>query len=157
MSATTAKAGSTRLTGLGMLLGVAQRQCRRGWEVRIADLELTAPQAALLRVIASEPGLGVREIARRLATDPMNVARLADGLHGRKLIETLPDPADARRRPLHPTSAGRHLATELDVRAQEQERRLAAELGEPAYDALLDGLARLAELEVVGEPVPREC
>lgn len=152
-----ASLGTGRLTGLSLLLGVAHRQRRRAWELQIADLEMTAPQAALLRLVASDPGLGVREIARRLATDPMNVARLADGLHGRKLIETLPDPADARRRPLHPTSAGRGLAAELDDRAEEQERRLASELGEPAYDALLDGLTRLAELEVAGEPVPRDC
>lgn len=157
MTAAAATLGRTRLSGLSQLLGVAHRQHRRAWELEIADLELTAPAGALLRLIAGEPGLGVREIARRLATDPMNVARLADGLHDRELIETLPDPADARRRPLHPTSAGRALATELGDRAEAQDRRLAAELGEPAYDALLDGLGRLAELDGLGEPVAREC
>jgi hypothetical protein len=40
---------------------------RGAWEEKIADLGLTAPQAALLRAVAQRPGSGLRELARRAA------------------------------------------------------------------------------------------
>ncbi|MBI1758824.1 MAG: winged helix-turn-helix transcriptional regulator [Actinobacteria bacterium] len=132
--------------GLGFLLGVAHREHRRAWEAELADLNLTAPQAALLRLVTNQPGSGIRQLARQLATDPMNVQRIAEGLTGRGLLESRADPADARRRPLHPTVAGRHLATTIVERSAAVEEQLAGELGGDTYAVLLDGLARLARL-----------
>ena len=53
--------------GVGFLLGVAHRARRRAWEAELADLDLTAPQAAVLRRIAAQPGSGVRRLARAVA------------------------------------------------------------------------------------------
>ena len=89
-------------SGLGFLLGVTHRERRRAWESQLADLHITAPQAALPRLVSGHPGRGIRLLARKLATDLMNVQRLADSLAHRQLLETRVDPADARRRPLYP-------------------------------------------------------
>ena len=131
--------------GVGFLLGVAHRARRRAWEADLADLELTAPQAALLRLIAAQPGSGVRRLARDLGTDPMNVQRIAETLGAAGLCEPRQDPSDARRRPLYPTEKGRHLARAVAHRAERAEQDLIDALDAERYHALLAGLDALVD------------
>jgi DNA-binding MarR family transcriptional regulator len=133
--------------GLGFLLGVAHRTLRRAWEAELADLELTAPQAALLRLIAAQPGQGVRQLARELGTDPMNSQRIAETLRAAGLCELRQDPGDARRRPLHPTDRGRRLAAMVARKAMSAEEALAEALGAERYTMLLTGLRALIGLD----------
>lgn len=134
--------------GLGFLLGVAHRQRRRAWELDLADLGLSAPQAALLRLVVARPGSGVRQLARWLGTDVMNVKRLAGTLIAVGLCEAQRDPADARRRPLHPTQEGSRIAERIAERAGLAERSLAAALGDECYEELLCGLRALVDHDV---------
>jgi len=134
-----------RLQTLGFLLGVAHRAERRVWEAEISDLGLTGPQAALLRLVAAEPGSGVRRLARELGTDPMNTQRIAEALIAAQLVEARRDPRDARRKPLHPTELGRALSRAVGCRAEESERRLRQALGEETYACLLRGLMALID------------
>jgi len=53
-----------RRFGLGFRLGCAHRLLRAAWEEAIADLRLSPPQAAVLRMVARWPGCGLREGAR---------------------------------------------------------------------------------------------
>jgi DNA-binding MarR family transcriptional regulator len=129
--------------GLGFLLGVAHRTLRRAWEADLADLGLTAPQAALLRLICAQPGRGVRQLARDLGTDPMNVQRIAELLRVSGLCELGEDPTDARRRPLYPTDRGRQLAAMVARKAGSVEDALAEALGQEQYHTLLSGLRDL--------------
>jgi DNA-binding MarR family transcriptional regulator len=131
--------------GLGYLLGIAQRARRRAWEAELADLGLTAPQAALLRLIAAQPGSGVRRLARELGTDPMNTQRISETLIAAGLCETRRDAGDARRRPLHPTGRGWELADVVARRAADSEQQLAAALGASAYHTLVAGLHDLLD------------
>jgi DNA-binding MarR family transcriptional regulator len=149
MSAAPARGSSTDAapSGLGFALGLAHRGRRRAFEAGLGDLGLTAPQAAVLRMIAAHPGCGVRQLARMLGTDAMNIRRITETLLAAQLCEARRDPADARRRPLALTGAGIALAALADERAEMDERRLKAGLGEALYDELLAGLRRLVELD----------
>lgn len=138
-------------SGLGFLLGVAHRAHRRAWEAELADLDLTAPQAALLRLVTAQPGQGVRQLARRLGTDPMNVQRVAESLIAAGLCEARHDPGDARRRPLHPTDEGNRLARAVAQRAESAELGLNDALGGERYHTLLAGLQALIDHD---RPVP---
>ena len=133
------------LDGVGFLLGVAHRARRRAWEGELADLHLTAPQAALLRLAAAQPGSGVRRLARDLGTDPMNSQRIAETLIAAGLCEARSDPRDARRRPLYVTGRGAELARAVTCRALESEQHLAAGLGDSTYRELLAGLRLLVD------------
>jgi DNA-binding MarR family transcriptional regulator len=131
--------------GVGFLLGVAHRGRRRAWEAELADLGLTAPQAALLRLIAAQPASGVRHLARSLGTDPMNVQRIAETLLAAGLCESRPDPGDARRRPFYPTDKGNHLAAAVADRADSAEQDLLGALGTERYRAMIAGLHALID------------
>lgn len=130
---------------LGFLLGQAHRARRRAWEAGLSDLGLTGPQAAVLRAISAAPGAGIRQLARLLITDPMNVQRLAESLTAAGLCELRRDPADARRRPIYPTDRGKRLAATVGGRATESEQDLVTALGASDYEALRGQLQRLLE------------
>jgi DNA-binding MarR family transcriptional regulator len=110
-------------------LGRAHRAVRGAWQARIADLGLTSPQAGALRAITEQPGTGLRELARRLGTDPMNAKRLADGLEREGLVVSRAHPADARMRVISPTDRGLALGREVERRAGEWQRAIEELLG----------------------------
>lgn len=63
------------------------RRLRSNWEEVISDLGLSPPHAAILRTIHEADGeMGLREVARRLGTDPMNVKRGIDFLEAEGFI-----------------------------------------------------------------------
>ena len=128
---------------LGFRLGRAHRHLRSAWECRISDLHLTGVQAAVLRSVADGPGTGLRELARRLQADPMNVKRTADDLERAGLLRSTSDPADRRRRILTATVRGRELADEVADRSAAWNTHL-SDLLDPADAAtLLELLGRL--------------
>ncbi len=133
--------------GIGFLLGVAHRARRRRWESELADLGLTAPQAAVLRVVAAQPGLGVRSVARQLGTDPMNAQRIAESLIAEKLCEAGRDPFDSRRRPLTVTDEGARIAAEVSIRARQSELTIAETLGRGVYDTVTEALRTLISFD----------
>ena len=126
-------------SGIGFRLGRAHRRLRSAWESRISDLGLTSAQAAVVRAVVEQPGTGLRELARRLHADPMNVKRLADSLERAGLLLSTSDPADRRRRVLLPTPQGTGIAGEIAARAVAWGVRLEGVLG-PAGMASLQAL-----------------
>jgi DNA-binding MarR family transcriptional regulator len=124
-------------------IGRAHRLVRASWEMAIEDLGLRAAQAGVLRAIAAQPGTGIRELARRLGTDPMNAKRIADGLERDGLVASGSSPDDARRRVLAATPDGATLAQELDRRAAAWDLGIRERLGHDEVQELQRLLARI--------------
>ncbi len=141
---------------LGFLAGRAHRKLRSAWERQIADLGLTAPQAAMLRAACEWPGSGLRELARRTHADPMNAKRLADHLERAGLLRSSPDAAHRQRRVLEPTERGLAVAGEVAARAAAWERRLTGLIGAEDAVRLKLLLARAEQVidSLSGEPGP---
>ena len=128
---------------VGFRLGRAHRHLRSAWECRIADLHLTGLQAAVLRSVADGPGTGLRELARRLRADPMNVKRAADDLERTGLLRSASDPADRRRRILTATVRGQELAGVVRDRSAAWNTHLLEVLDPDGAAKLLELLGRL--------------
>lgn len=128
---------------LGFRLGRAHRSLREAWEGQIADLGLSAPQAAVLRAVCERPGSGLREVARRMQTDPMNVKRLADHLEDAGLLHSETHASRRRRRDLFPTRAGATIARSIDRRAASWDRCLSRLFGAGELEELERLLSRL--------------
>ena len=138
---------------LGFAMGRTHRALRHGWEGEIADLGLSAPQAAMLRAICEEPGAGVRELARRLCTDPMNAKRLVDHLERAGLVASSGDPSHRQRRGLAPTTRGLALAGRLGERSTAWAARLSGLVGTAELDELRALLGRV-EAALATETAP---
>lgn len=121
---------------LGFRLGRAHRALREAWGAQIVDLDVTPPQAAMLRAVCEQPGSGVRELGRLTHTDAMNAKRLVDHLERSGLVGSVADPRHRQRRVLRPTVAGEALAGQVSSRADAWNRRLAHQLGPDGVRAL---------------------
>ena len=135
--------------GLAFRLGRLHRALREDWEQHIADLAVTPAQASMLRAIHENPGIGLRQLARRMATDPMNAKRLADHLELAGLAFSAGDPSHAQRRNLATTADGRSVARELTRRAAAWNRRLTRRAGEAELHQLGQLLSRLEHVFAV--------
>ncbi len=140
-------------SGIGFRLGRAHRRLRSAWESRIADLGLTSAQAAVVRAVAEQPGTGLRELARKLRADPMNVKRLADSLERAGLLRSTNDPADRRRRVLLLTPEGMAVSDRLSGRAVTWNAHLEGLLG-PADLATLQALLDRLEAGIAAQAGP---
>ena len=79
----------------------------------------------------------IRALRERLDLDSGHVSRMLRRLEQEGLVETLPDPADARRRIVRLTAAGHRARRELDDRSE----ALAARLVDPLTDRQRERLA----------------
>ncbi len=87
---------------LGFRMGQAHRVLKETWERQIADLGLSAPLAAMLRAVCEQPGSRLRELARRMRTDPMNAKRLVEVLEAEGLVTSSGVASHAQRREVQP-------------------------------------------------------
>jgi DNA-binding MarR family transcriptional regulator len=134
---------------VGFRLGQVHRHLRSSWERSIADLGLSAPQAAALRAATEQPGAAMRGLARILGTDPMNARRLALDLERMGLVAVGASSSDRRAKGVWPTPQGELLASRISRRARTQQQLLRARLGEESYrrlGALLEQLGEVGKL-----------
>ncbi|GAA4986997.1 MarR family winged helix-turn-helix transcriptional regulator [Pseudonocardia tropica] len=98
--ATTPRAGSA------FLLAQLGAHAAARFADRVAALELTPPQAGLLRAVASGPGRSQQALASHLGMPPSRLVAVVDELAGRDLLERRRNPQDRRLHALHLTAAG---------------------------------------------------
>lgn len=134
--------------GLGFLLGQAHRALRAQWEFELSDLGVTSSQGAALRAVVEEPGLGPRQLARRMLTDPMNAKRLLDHLEQAAFVHTNVDPDDRRRRRAYATPRGEAIAREVAARAAAQSKAVADLVGPDGAAALEAALVAISAFGV---------
>ena len=112
------------------------------------EFDLTISQWRIMAVLGRESGLSANEVCRRTAMDKVSVSRAVSGLVRDARLSQVEDPADARRRQLRLTSAGRAVYRRIVPRALEFERELVNALGvrdRGRLSGLLPGLQRAAE------------
>ena len=120
--------GGTPMAGSAFLLTQIGTHAAQEFAGRVAALDLTPPQAGLLRAIAAGPGRSQQALARYLGTPPTRLVALVDGLEERGLVERRRNADDRRLYAVHLTDAGRRFMGRLARVAREHD------------DALLDGL-----------------
>jgi DNA-binding MarR family transcriptional regulator len=131
--------------GVSFLLAQLGAHAAARFAARIADLDLTPPQAGLLWMIARSPGLNQQTYAARLGTPPSRFVTLVDALQDRGLIERRRGEPDRRSYALHLTSDGQRLLGELGTIGKAHEDDLCAALTTDERAILRGLLARIAQ------------
>jgi DNA-binding MarR family transcriptional regulator len=114
---------------------------------RVGALDLTPPQAGILRSLAEEPGRSQRAIADALGMPPSRFVPFADQLEERGLIERRKNPGDRRLHALHLTEKGERLLGDLREVATAHERELFSALSPEEHAQLATLLRRVAEAQ----------
>ncbi|MFC4908985.1 MarR family winged helix-turn-helix transcriptional regulator [Actinomadura gamaensis] len=112
---------------------------------RIKVLDLTPPQAGLLRMLKARPGGSQRELADRLGMPPSRFVPFVDTMEQRGLVERRRNPDDRRLHALYLTEAGESLLNELIPLAIEHEKDLVSPLSPEEHRQLTSLLRRIAE------------
>jgi DNA-binding MarR family transcriptional regulator len=89
------------------------RTLMNNFDSRLADLNLTFPQAVLLHQLGE--ALPMNEVAGKLHCDPSNVTGIVDRLEARGLVKRQPSPTDRRVKNLVLTPTGKRIRRRVDA------------------------------------------
>lgn len=111
---------------------------------RVAELDLTPAQAALLRAVAREPGRSQQQLATHLGVPPSRFVTLVDALEARDLLERRRSTTDRRAYGLYLTAAGEATMRDLGKIALAHDADICAGLDDAQRLILRDALAHIA-------------
>ena len=131
--------------GSAFLLTQIGTHAQQEFAARVAELDLTPPQAGLLRAVAAGPGRSQQALAQHLGTPATRLVALVDGLEQRGLVERRRNPDDRRLHAVHLTDAGRLFMERLARVAREHDHALLDGLDPDERAHLHDLLTRLAQ------------
>ncbi|MGC0417775.1 MarR family winged helix-turn-helix transcriptional regulator [Embleya sp. AB8] len=113
----------------------------------LAPLDLTPPQAGLLRMLAADPGRSQRALADALGMPQNRFVAFVDTLEQRGLVERRKNPEDRRLHALYLTPDGLALLGKVRGVAIAHEQRLLQALSEDEHRQLTALLRRVAARE----------
>ena len=131
---------------ISFLVNKAAQQVARRTREALAPHGVTAPQYAVLRVLADQEGQSGAEIAARLNIDSATLTGVLDRLEAATLIERRDCGADRRVHRLHRTPRAQQLAPALEAAMDAVNARIAASLG-PDAAPLWSALSRLGDVQ----------
>jgi DNA-binding MarR family transcriptional regulator len=115
------------------------------FDEQVAILDLTPPEAGLLRAIATEPGRSQQALAEQLGTPATRLVALLDGLEQRGAIERRRNPDDRRLHAIVLTEGGQVLLDELRELAMVHGKELTDSLDDAEREQLHGLLVRIAQ------------
>lgn len=134
---------ATRQVGLRMTI-VARMQ-RNNFDRKVAALNVTRSQWAMIAIVARYPGSTQRSIAEYLEMSEASAGRLVDRLCADGLLERRDRRDDRRARAVFLTEQAKPLLDELGAIAAESEKRMFAGFSDQEVDQLLDFMTRIYE------------
>ncbi|WP_308272219.1 MarR family winged helix-turn-helix transcriptional regulator [Kitasatospora sp. SUK 42] len=130
----------------GHLIRVAQQVHTRLWSEHVGA-DLTAPQFAVLLVLALEPGADQRTVGERASLDKATMAEMVARLVRRGLVLRRRDPADGRRKLLALSQSGAQAVREATGGVVRVQRVLFEPLTPEEQIEIVRVMARIARLE----------
>ena len=138
-------AGPSNGPGAAFLLAQLGAHAAARFAERIAELDLTPPQAGLLRAVSATPGRSQQALARQLRTPPSRLVALVDDLDERGVLERRRNLEDRRLHALYVTDAGAALLRKIGQVARAHDDAICASLDPVERTQLRALLARIAE------------
>jgi DNA-binding MarR family transcriptional regulator len=111
---------------------------------RISRLNLTPPDAGILRMLGASDGLSQQELSARLGIHPSRLVAILDALEERRLVERRPNTDDRRQHALHLTQKGQGTLTEIGRVGREHLESLCAGLTGVEREQLGELLQKIA-------------
>lgn len=112
---------------------------------KLGVLELSPPDAGILRLLRVAAGLSQQELAAKLQIHPSRMVAILDNLEKRGLMERRANPDDRRLYSLHLTKDGVETLERIGKMAREHQDALLSALNSEERDALAALLARIAD------------
>lgn len=111
---------------------------------RLSALELSPPDAGILRLLSMAAGISQQELSARLRIHPSRLVAILDNLERRKLVERKANPEDRRLYSLHLTKDGGEILGRIGKIAREHQDALLSTLNAEERGRLTELLHRIA-------------
>ena len=111
----------------------------------LAPLELTPPDAGILRLLRVAAGISQQELSTKLQIHPSRLVAILDNLEKRRLVERKPNANDRRLYSLHLTKNGAEILERIGRVAREHQDALLAALSAEEREQLTGLLHRIAD------------
>src|SRR5580704_15939943 len=108
-------------------------------------LELTPPDAGILRLLRVAAGISQQELSARLQIHPSRLVAILDNLEKRTIVERKPNPQDRRLYSLHLTKDGGEILEQIGKVAREHQAALLSTLTIDERTKLTELLHRIAD------------
>jgi DNA-binding MarR family transcriptional regulator len=114
---------------------------------RLATLQLSPPDAGILRLLRRSAGISQQELSAKLQIHPSRLVAILDNLEQRKLVERKPNPQDRRLYSLHLTKDGGEILERIGKVAREHQDALLSTLTSDDRAKLAELLHRIADAQ----------
>jgi DNA-binding MarR family transcriptional regulator len=114
---------------------------------RLSSLNLSPPDAGILRLLRKAAGISQQELSSRLRIHPSRLVAILDNLEQRKLVERKPNPQDRRLYSLHLTKDGSEILERIGKVAREHQDALLSTLSVDERGKLTELLHRIADAQ----------
>jgi len=111
---------------------------------RISRLNLTPPDAGILRMLGASGGLSQQELSSRLGIHPSRLVAILDALEEQRLVERQPNADDRRQYALHLTEKGHGMLSEISRIGRAHLESLCASLTTAEREQLGELLQKIA-------------
>ena len=111
---------------------------------RLTVLELSPPDAGILRLLRMSAGISQQTLSARLQIHPSRLVAILDNLEKKSLIERKPNPDDRRLYSLHLTNDGVEILEQIGKVAREHQDALLAALNNDERGSLTALLQKIA-------------
>jgi DNA-binding MarR family transcriptional regulator len=111
---------------------------------RISCLNLTPPDAGILRLLGASGGLSQQELSTRLGIHPSRLVAILDALEEQRLVERQTHTDDRRQYALHLTKKGQETLSEVGRIGREHTESLCASLTATEREQLAELLQKIA-------------
>lgn len=130
-------------TSIGLRLTVLARLLRNNFDRRVAALNITRSQWAMIAIVARHPGATQRVISETLEISEASAGRLIDRLCADGLLERRDRADDRRARAVYVTAAAEPLLAKLAELARESEEKTFSGFSEDELEELHRYLDRI--------------
>lgn len=139
--------------GAAFLLAQVGGHAAHRFAERLVELDLTPPQAGLLRVVTHHPGQSQQALAKHLNTPATRLVALIDGLEARGLLERRRNRGDRRLYAVELTEQGQQLISGIGRIAREHDADMLGALDALERDQLHELLTRIVTEQGLTEGV----
>lgn len=133
----------TRQSSLGWMVQRLAARLNRAMNTRLAELDLSLPQFAVMMMALEHGPLTQSDIGKRYDMQPYAISRALDHLQNLGLVDRVPHPTSRRAHQIMVTKAGLALAPRLIAIVQEVNSDLVTPLSGAETAQLLGLMARL--------------
>lgn len=133
--------------GPAFLLAQLGAHAARRFAERLAPLQLAPPDAGILHILRSSPGISQQELAGRLGAHPSRLVAMIDGLEQRGLVERRPNTEDRRLYSLFLSEQGVASLDDIGRVAREHQEDLLKSLEREEQQQLTVLLQKIADAQ----------